>query len=168
LPALYAVLLEQDDPRKCTARKLIRFGLVKPLRRIASIPKHALVLDPFDQPLYPGEVKKARAIVVVDGSWKASRELFFRPMPGIRRRLPLLLAGNPIHYAQAGLLSSAEALAATLYIGGYVREAERVLSLFKWGETFLTLNREPLKAYLNASSRHDILALESMFFPSLV
>ena len=76
-----------------------------------------------------------------------------------------MLAGNPTNYAVRGKLSTAEALAAALFITGFATEAQRVLSLFKWGPTFLALNREPLEAYAEASLS-NLPKVEAEFFDS--
>ena len=55
-----------------------------------------------------------------------------------------VLAANPTNYSKLGILSSVEAVAASLYIVGDRLEAQEFLSIFKWGQTFLTLNEQPL------------------------
>jgi pre-rRNA-processing protein TSR3 len=79
-------------------------------------------------------------------------------------RLPTLLASNPVNYAKPHKLSSIEALAAGLYIMGFSERASQLLSLFKWGPTFLTLNHEPLEAYSMASSDEEMIKAEAEFF----
>ncbi len=83
--------------------------------------------------------------------------------PGQARRLPALLAGNPTNYGVLGKLSTAEAFAAALFITGFESDSNRVLSLFKWGPTFLTLNREPLEAYARATLE-NLGEIEAEFF----
>jgi len=65
------------------------------------------------------------------------------------------------------VLSSVEAVAATMYILGEVEEAERYLSLYKWGGTLLTLNADPLEAYAKARTEGGVLKAERQFFPTL-
>ncbi len=84
-------------------------------------------------------------------------------LPGDARRLPALLAGNSTNYGVLGKLSTAEAFAGALFITGFEPEAGRVLSLFKWGSTFLTLNKEPLEAYSKAG-RYELAEIENEFF----
>ena len=43
---LKVLMLKQDDPRKCSAAKLVKFGLAKPVTRTAS---RTLILDPFSK-----------------------------------------------------------------------------------------------------------------------
>ena len=40
------LLLKQDDPKKCTAAKLVKFKLAKNIKKIS---KNTLVLDPFSK-----------------------------------------------------------------------------------------------------------------------
>lgn len=58
-----------------------------------------------------------------------------------------MLAGNPTNYGIIGRLSTAEAIAAALIITGFRDQGEKILSLFKWGSTFLSLNEDPLESY---------------------
>ena len=44
----------QDDPKKCTAAKMVKFGLAKNIKKIGS---KGLVLDPFsDKTLLPKDL----------------------------------------------------------------------------------------------------------------
>jgi pre-rRNA-processing protein TSR3 len=84
---------------------------------------------------------------------------------GENRRLPTLLAGNPTNYSIRGRLSTAEALAAALVITGFEKEAERLLAVFNWGNTFLTLNKEPLETY-SRTLPAEMSKQEQEYFPS--
>lgn len=144
----------QDDPKKCTAARLRKFRLAEGLRSIRAVPTSSVVLNPIAEKRISREDRarvEKNGLVGLDCSWNRSQEVFLQRIPGEARRLPALLAGNPINYAVLGKLSTAEALAAALFITGFAAEAERVLSLFKWGPTFLALNKEPLEAYAEAS-----------------
>ncbi|HUH99418.1 MAG TPA: DUF367 domain-containing protein, partial [Nitrososphaerales archaeon] len=66
-----------------------------------------------------------------------------------------------------GILSSIEAVAATLFIVGEAEEARSFLNLYKWGPTFETLNHDPLEEYAKAASEEEIEAIERSFFPQL-
>jgi pre-rRNA-processing protein TSR3 len=85
-------------------------------------------------------------------------------MQGEARRLPTLLAANPVNYAKPHKLSSAEALAAALIVMGFRETAVRLLGLFKWGDTFLTLNDQPLRYYSSANNMTAMLEAEAQFF----
>jgi len=100
---------------------------------------------------------------VIDGSWNSDidqiRKLS-RTLRGVHRVLPVLKAGNPINYGILTKLSSAEAVAAALYITGFVEEALKVLSKFKWGHTFLELNSGLLDRYRLASSVDEVRRIQ--------
>ncbi|MEM2841210.1 MAG: DUF367 family protein [Candidatus Bathyarchaeia archaeon] len=168
-PKLYVYLMGQDDPSKCTSAKLVRFNLAKPIRSRRLIPRRAILLNPSSNlVLTPSDKENVDdgGVVAVDCSWKRIGETFNRRFPGLNRRLPSLLAANPVSYAKIGVLSSAEALAASLIITSYNQEGERILKIYKWGQTFLTLNMEPLKEYSRAKSLEDVLKVEEAYFGS--
>jgi pre-rRNA-processing protein TSR3 len=74
------------------------------------------------------------------------------------------LAGNPTNYAKPGRLSSVEAIAAALYITGFRNLAQRILREFSWGETFLTLNHDPLEDYSRRRTETGIMRSEREYF----
>ncbi|MCK4405732.1 MAG: DUF367 domain-containing protein, partial [Hadesarchaea archaeon] len=43
--------------------------------------------------------------------------------------------------------------------------AKEILNIFKWGPTFLDLNREPLEAYAHAKDSTEVVALQRQFMP---
>jgi len=87
---------------------------------------------------------------------------------GIPRRIPGLLAGNPINYARLGRLSSVESLSASYYILGEKEYARLLLNKFKWGHTFLELNHDALEDYSAAEDRKEIFDIESQYFGNYV
>ena len=167
MPKVYVLLLQQDDPKKCTAAKLSKFRLAIPLHRLRQIPRQAVILNPFaDYVLLPSDrihsIKSG--LVAIDCSWERVDQALTVSLPGMGRRLPTLLAANPTNYAKPHKLSSVEALAGALYIVGFKKEASKLLSLFKWGETFVSLNLEPLEAYSLATDREAMRIAESQFW----
>jgi pre-rRNA-processing protein TSR3 len=86
---------------------------------------------------------------------------------GICRRLPALLAGNPNNYCKLSKLTTAEALAASLFILGWRNQSEEILDKFKWGHTFIELNSEILNDYRNALNAAEIVEIEKEYFPHL-
>lgn len=140
---LMALLLDKDDPKKCTSRKLARAGLVYVIRSSYLIPRNSIVLNPEAKETLSERdlgLAEKHGLVVIDTSWKTGTEIFLKLKRGIHRRLPSLIAANPTNYGKPYELSSAEALAAGLSIFGMRDEAIRILSGFKWGMEFLRLN----------------------------
>ena len=158
----------QDDPAKCTSARLQKFHLVCALNSLSRIPPHAVVLNPESrQTLSPEDrpLIEDQGLVGLDCSWNRSDEIFQRGLRGENRRLPALLAGNSTNFAVQGKLSTAEALAAALIITGFESTARAVLAPFKWGESFLALNKDPLDAY-SRSSPSKMLEVEARYFNS--
>ena len=159
----------QDDRKKCTAAKLFRYGFVKKIIRRYKIPKMAIVLNPkAEMVVSPNDRAHLRfGIVVIDGSWKRIDEVFNYRYKGQNRKLPLLVAANPINYGKVSLLSSVEALAAALYILNHVEKSKEIISIFKWGETFLKLNKNLLEEYRLTKNSDEILSVEKSYFGTL-
>ncbi|MGQ9515506.1 MAG: DUF367 family protein [Thermoproteota archaeon] len=151
-PRLLVYRLEEDDPRRCTSQVLRRHGLVRIFRHQSSIPPRAIVLNP-EAPAVLKADDRQRAVenglVVIDSSWKRSQNIFHLVKRGCHRRLPTLLAANPTNFSVPEKLSSAEAFAAALIVLSFSELAEEILSKFKWGTTFMLLNRERLSCYLD-------------------
>ncbi len=167
-PRLYVYVMKQDDPKKCTSAKLVRLRLASPIYRVSRLPKHSLVLNPFCQEVLTrmDKMQSERfGLVAIDCSWEKVKGIFTRNFPGVNRRLPLLLAGNPTSYSQISKLSSLEALAASLFVLGFEDKAKQLLSIFKWGHTFYSLNRVLLKEYQKAASNQDVQRIEHEYFP---
>lgn len=165
-PQVY--MMRQDDPSKCTAAKLAKFRIAEPVRFIK---KDTIVLSPFsDTLLTRKDAAIAGAVCAIDCSWEKAAEVAKHKKvfsSGIGRRLPALLAANPVNYAKLGKLSSAEALAGALYILGYKQTAAEILNKFKWGHTFLELNADLLEDYAKADSPEQIMQIEQEYFPNV-
>jgi pre-rRNA-processing protein TSR3 len=73
------------------------------------------------------------------------------------------LAANPVNYGRPYELTTAEALAAALYVLGESQRARELLNKFKWGPTFLNLNAAPLDEYARANTVGDVLASERAY-----
>jgi pre-rRNA-processing protein TSR3 len=154
----------QDDPGKCTAKKMVKMGLATEVSRKFHAASSILVLNPFAEITLSPVDKDSKGILDIDCSWVFARDVFHRKLGGKHRRLPSLLAGNPTNYSKLGMLSSLEAVAASLYILGEKEDAKRFLSIYKWGPTFLTLNADPLEEYSQANSEDEVRDLEREFF----
>ena len=169
---LHIIHLEQDDPKKCTARKLasrdlatLHFDTRRPPRRGYLLdPSAGTILGPDDLPM----IHKGAALVALDCSWKRLDESLHQirsKSPRLEgRTLPLVLAANPVSWGQPGRLSTVEALAMCLILLGQDDQAKRILATFAWGDQFILLNAEPLSASKNANSREEIIELQWEFF----
>lgn len=166
---IYVFLMKQDDPRKCTSLKLVKHNLAKGIRSISQIPRRSIVLNPFaKKTLLPSDREHFLhgGLVAIDCSWNRVDTVLKLNYPGLNRRLPSLLAGNPVSYAKLEKLSSAEALAASLIITGFSDQSKEVLDLFKWGRTFFTLNESPLEDYSKAKNMKELNETEKSYFGS--
>ncbi|MEM4257586.1 MAG: DUF367 family protein [Candidatus Thermoplasmatota archaeon] len=154
---------DEDDPKKCTAKKLSRFGYVTLEKTMAGIPRKAVVLNPFAQKCFSAEDRLAAArhgLVAVDCSWKHVEDTFsILDVRCTSRALPFLLAANPVNYGKPFQLSTVEAFAAAAYILGDVDLSRLLLSLYKWGPQFLVLNHELLEGYRRAKTSAEIVQL---------
>ncbi len=161
---LYAYHTHQCDPKKCTAKKLARFGLVELYDNIKKLPSGAILLDPTAERAFsPADEERAqKGIIVLDCSWEEVEGVFplLREKRMIRRALPFLLAANPVNYGKPFRLSSVEAFAAALYILGRKEQAERILSKFSWGLGFLEFNRAPLEEYSKARNSAEVIEIQ--------
>jgi len=161
---LYAYHMHQCDPKRCTAKKLARFGLVELYDNIKKLPSSAILLDPTaEQALSPADEEKAqKGIVVLDCSWEEVERAFplLRKRRMSHRALPFLLAANPVNYGKPFRLNSVEAFAAALYILGQKEQAEQILSKFGWGLGFLELNRAPLEEYSKARNSAEVIEIQ--------
>ena len=170
---LYLWVAGEDHPKACTGRRLLRRGLARAVGGRAPTGKVPILLDPrADEPLSRADRALARSegVAAVDCSWNLLHSrggypegpTWFARLP--RRRLPLLLAGNPQHYGRLGELNTAEALAASLRVLGDTAGAERLLESFPGAEGFWALNRALFESYAAAADPTEIRAAESSFF----
>jgi pre-rRNA-processing protein TSR3 len=109
----------------------------------------------------------SHSLGAIDCSWARADEVLRHERllrHGTGRRLPALLAANPVNYSKIGRLSTVEALAGALFILGFESIAEAMLDKFKWGHTFLELNHDPLLDYANAADAQEISVLERQYF----
>jgi pre-rRNA-processing protein TSR3 len=151
----------EDDPKKCSAKKLYKFGFVELETKIRKTPKDAILLNPFAEKSLSKEdfsIVEKNGLLAVDCSWKNAESSFdFLDKRCISRALPFLLAANPVNYGKPFKLTTLEAFAAALYIFDEIQEAEKILKLYKWGPHFLELNKEPLDDYRKAENSQEII-----------
>lgn len=166
-PRLYILELKQDDPAKNTSAKMKKFGLARSTSA-SRIPRNSIVLNPFaEEVILPSDRNSliTYGLVVIDCSWVHATEVFGHHFKGVQRKLPALIAGNPTNYSKLGSLSSLEAAAAALYVTNFQEDAKRILSLYKWGETFLTLNKDALEDYSKVETMSQMSEIEKSYFP---
>ena len=168
---LHVIHLDQDDPKKCTSRRLQQRGLINLHEYANSAPRRGYLLDPRAKtvlaPEDGGLISLGGSIVVLDCSWKKIEESLDLIDGKTRlegRILPLLVAANPVSWGKVGRLSSAEALGASLAILGLWEQAMAILEPFPFGKQFLDLNKDPLEAYSSADTRECLLEIQTEFF----
>jgi pre-rRNA-processing protein TSR3 len=150
-----------DDPKKCTARKLARFDLAE-LHRSARACPTGIVLDPYaEQALSPADADE-EVLVALDCSWETAKAEAFK-LRGPHRALPFLVAGNPVNYGTPFQLNTAEAFAGALWILGHPDQAREVMGKFRWGHTFLELNEEPLTRYAACADSEAVVAVQQEY-----
>jgi len=160
-PALYVHDERQCDPRKCTAHKLKKHHLVAFVRYI---PRGCVLLNPFASTMLSAMDQEAalkRGLAALDCSWQHAQVIFKRPLTRLLpRRIPYVVAANPVNYGKPQRLSTVEALSAALYILGFRERAFQLLNKFKWGPHFIELNRELLDAYTEAKTSEEAIETE--------
>jgi rRNA small subunit aminocarboxypropyltransferase len=153
----------QCNPKRCTAKKLAKFHLVDLFStRRPLLQEKTVLLDPSVRtPLSCRDT--VNTLVAIDCSWKEFEYVFQSFRARCRRRLPYLIAANPINYGRPYELTTVEALGAALWILGEPERARKLLGKFKWGPTFLTLNAAILNEYAEASTVAELLRSERAY-----
>ena len=149
------------DKKKCTAIKLAKMNKCRLVSDINRIPSGAIVLNPYAEKAVSYEdcrFVERRGIVGLDCSWNevSSSKKFF----SLSKYHSFLIATNPVNYGKACILSTVEAISATLYITRFKDEARHLMDGFKWGHTFLELNHDLLEAYSEADTSADVVQNE--------
>jgi len=142
IPKLVCLHLNQCDRKKCTALKLKKLGILEIVSDIKGKSRNSVILNPLSNKtinVSDRSIIENYGLIVVDCSWK---QIFNLKNLNLRndRKLPSLIASNPVNYGKWEKLSSAEALAAALYITNYGEHADLILSKFSWGVEFKRIN----------------------------
>jgi len=149
------LMFYQDDPKKCTAAKLLKFGLAKKITRSQ---KNTVLLHPYSKKILLNHEKSFfTSITGIDCSWALAEQVFQSDFTGVSRKLPPLLAGNPVNYSKLGKLTTVEAIAGASFILGDEVLSKNLLEKFNWGHTFLELNENLLHDYQKANSEDEII-----------
>ena len=154
----------QDDPKKNTALRLKRRGFARIVTRVRFLPKRAIVLNPFSEIAFsPADRERLEqfGLAALDCSWEHAQKVMGEHVRGTSRCLPILIAGNPVNFGKLTKLTTAEAIAAALYIAGFKEESEQLLSIFTWGHTFFELNNMLLSNYVMAKDSAEIVEMQN-------
>lgn len=161
--------LSQDDPKKCTARKLARLGHATLIKRLSLVPYNPILLDPYSEKVISKEdldLVQTHGLLAIDCSWENAEEalqLIRTRKKVVSRALPFMIAVNPVKYGKAFQLSTLEAFAGALIILGYRAQAEDILSIYKWSSNFLVMNNQPLQEYEKAKTSEEIIKAQAEF-----
>ena len=151
------------DPKKCTVKKLEKFGMINVVNKMNHVPKTTLLLDPTaEYVISPPDKKWVASITALDCSWIVLDTTNLNPWKN-RRALPFLVAANPVNFGKPFTLTSVEAISAALVILGENEQAVRILEKFNWGLNFLKLNEEPLEENANAKDSAEMLKIQSEY-----
>lgn len=160
---LYIVMEREDDPRRCTAARMIRFGEARETSA-GRAPRGAIVLDPSAEKSISAEDREAAlrfGLLALDCSWNRLTE-FPRVRSGLRHRaLPFVIPTNPTNFGKAQRLSTAEAFAAALYILGERGQAAGIMARYKWGPSFIPMNRAALDLYAAARDSSEVVRIQN-------
>lgn len=163
LPRLAMWDFGQCDSKKCSGKRLEKFGLCEALKMRQQF--NGIILSPEGkQSVSPSDrnVINDHGICVIDCSWAQLSRIPFAKLRGDHcRLLPFLVAANPVNYGKPWKLSCVEAFAACLFIVGMRNEAQFVLSKFKWGPTFLNLNAELLEGYSQCTDSQSVVQFQN-------
>lgn len=157
----------QDDPRKNTAVRLGRQGLAEVVDQAKRIRPHSVLLNPFAKKAISREdlpqMRKV-GLLALDCSWKQAERMFPLLQGKVRSRaLPFLVASSPARFGTPFELSTAEAIAAALWIVGEERQARRVMSVVPWGKTFFEVNAQPLADYQACQTSHEVVEAQMAY-----
>jgi pre-rRNA-processing protein TSR3 len=169
---LFIRLEGEDHPKACTGRRLLHRGLARQPRGASERIGRPVVLDPHAaQPLSSADLGRVErnGLLAIDCSWNRLETRgrlpdLERDSGAAHRRLPILIAANPQHYGRATELNTVEALAAAVFLLDRPAQAERLLTGFRGGPEFLTINRERLIAYAAAPDAEGVQAAERRMF----
>lgn len=167
---IYIYYANQCDKKKCTGWKLhllkenINKSEIYLFNSLKKLPKDAIVLNPMAKKAISAEdtenIRKC-GITVLDCSWKHAEPFFKKPFVK-SRALPFLMASNPVNYGKPLKLSTVEALSAAIIISGFdINIAKELLNKFRWGHSFLSLNKKPLEEYSHAKTSKEIISIQN-------
>jgi pre-rRNA-processing protein TSR3 len=140
------------------------------VHQIKFLPKRAIVLNPLSEIAFsPADRERIGSfgLAALDFSWEHAETVLLKNVRGTARCLPYLVAGNPVNFGKPTKLSTVEALASALYIAGLKEEGCKLLSIYKWGQTFIDLNRERLEGYAQAKNSTEVVEMQKRFMENI-
>jgi pre-rRNA-processing protein TSR3 len=149
---LFMVDFEQCDSKKCTGKKMERFKLLSSIRDRKK-KFRGIVLSAFGKKFVSRndlECAEKYGICVIDCSWnriEETKEFRYKH----ERKLPFVVAGNPVNFGKPYQLSCVEALATALCAMDYVPQAKFIMSKFGWSDGFWKQNPN-IAAYGNCQT----------------
>jgi pre-rRNA-processing protein TSR3 len=161
---LYIYTARQCNPKVCTGAKLGRLGVSNIVTSPPQIPKNSIVLSPFAKRVLSKADAGFRGLTGLDCSWEHANEVISKIKMPVERILPVLVAANPVNYGRPTKLTTAEALAAALYILGRRVQSRELLGKFKWGPQFTALNENLLNDYSECQSSDEVIAVQKEYF----
>lgn len=163
---------DQCDKKKCTSIKIndskdkLSFKVIW-TQKSNAIRQNSIVLTPNTSTFLTKSDKTIVdrfGITILDCSWKQGQKYLNDWSFLNGRKLPPLIAGNPVNYGKWEKLTSLEALASSFYIIGLDSLSNELLGLYNWGKTFLDLNQELLNVYRECSTQEDVVNAYNSFF----
>jgi pre-rRNA-processing protein TSR3 len=145
----------------CTGMRLSKHGLLKEIKINSKF--QGILLSPTGKKIVSKqdyEIIRTKGICVIDCSWAKFNQLHLNMNKIESRLLPYMVAVNPVNYGKAFKLSCVEAIGATLYLAGFYKETDFLLHHFKWGYSFLEVNRELFDLYKDCKNSDELKAVE--------
>ena len=148
------------------SKKLERAGLIKCKSRISMAPKRGILLDPLtDRILSPSDLGLIEgSIVALDCSWKKIED----SIRMIKRTTRLESASSRFYWqvipsvgARAGCVQQRLLIALHCWTQ---RRGLGLLAPFPFGDSFMSLNQQPLDAYASCSNEQEVSEVQWEFF----
>ena len=163
---LYMWEFGQNDSKRDSGSKLRRLGYAGLLRIGQTFPGVVLsseantFVSQADR-----DIIETKGISGINCSWNRLDEIPFDKMGKGRnqRILPFLVAANSVNYGKPYKMNTAEAMAACLYIAGFKRDAEIVLSSFGYGKEFIKINHDALEVYASCKDSNEVKIAQDSF-----
>ena len=106
-------------------------------KKITNTQSKTALLHPFAQKtLFNHEKSSFNSITGIDCSWALAEDVFQKNFVGVARKLPPLLAGNPINYSKINKFTTVEPIAGAALILGEEELSQKLLEKLNWGHTF--------------------------------